>query len=342
MLAAGAAIVVEAGVVGGVDGLVAAVVELELHAAPSAAASARYGTSRRKVMGGAYDSAMPYARNGDCSIYYETFGERFIDGIEQPTLVLVNGLGSQCINYPVAWCEMFVARGSYVIRFDNRDVGLSTHFIDAPLGNQAECYTVSDMAADLIAVLDAEGVGAAHIMGLSMGGMIVQVAAIEYPQRVLTMTSAMSSTGEPEFMRSSPRASELLLAPSPTDRESYVQQWIAGLLEWGSPEFADADRWSRDANAAFDRCFEPTGQKRQYFGVRASGQRVEGLRNLQVPTLVMHGDKDTLIDQIGGRRTAELIPESRFELIEGMGHDYPPQLWDRWVDLVVQHMGLGS
>jgi len=275
---------------------------------------------------------MAYAHNGDCTIYYETFGDP-----ADPALLMVNGLGSQCINYKTEWCEMFAAKGLFTIRFDNRDMGLSTHFTDAPVGEQGECYRVSDMAADAIAVLDDLGIEAAHIMGLSMGGMIVQTIAIEHPTRVLSMTSVMSHTGEPEYGASDPEALEQLMAPPPTDRESAIQRWIDGLKIWGSPEFADEARWTKDAELAFERCFDPAGTTRQFMAIRASGNRVDGLRALHVPTLVIHGSKDTLIPPDGGIRTAELIPGARFELIEGMGHDYPPQLWERWVDLVARH-----
>ncbi len=266
------------------------------------------------------------ATNGDVQIHYDVFGDA-----ADPTLLLVNGLGSQCINYKEAWCEMFAAEGLQVVRFDNRDVGLSSHL---PGGS----YTCSDMSDDGFAVLDALGVQQAHVMGLSMGGMIVQTMAIEHPERLLTMTSVMSTTGEPEYRQSTPRAFELLTAPGATSRDQYLDQTVAGLHEWGSPEFADESRWRADAALAYDRCFDPAGVGRQYQAVGASGSREQGLRSVTVPTLVMHGDKDTLIFPTGGRRTAELIPGARFELIEGMGHDYPPQLWRRWVDLVVGHI----
>jgi len=275
---------------------------------------------------------MAYAHNGDCTIYYETFGDP-----GHPALLMVNGLGSQCINYKAEWCEMFAARGLFVIRFDNRDMGLSTHFTDAPVGEQGECYRISDMAADAVAVLDDLGIAAAHIMGLSMGGMIVQTIAIEHRARVLTMTSVMSHTGEPEYGASAPEALAQLTAPPASDRESAIRRSVDGLKIWGSPEFADEARWSKDAELAFERCFDPAGTTRQFMAIRASGSRADALRRLDVPTLVMHGSKDTLIPPDGGVRTAELIPGARFELIEGMGHDYPPQLWQRWVDLVADH-----
>ena len=273
------------------------------------------------------------ALNGSCEIHYETFGDA-----AHPTLLLVNGLGSQSVNYPDAWCEMFAAQGLQVVRYDNRDVGLSSTFEDAPVDDQGAAYRVSDMVADGIAVLDALGVEKAHVMGVSMGGMIVQNMAILYPHRLLTLTSVMSSTGEPEYRKSTRRAAELLTAPSATTREGVVQQSIDGLHEWGSPEFADEARWRAAAEMAYDRSFNEGGTTRQYMAILASGSWADQLPNVTAPTLVIHGDKDTLIDQIGGRRTAELIPGARFELIEGMGHDYPPQLWRRWTDLVVGHI----
>jgi pimeloyl-ACP methyl ester carboxylesterase len=266
------------------------------------------------------------ATNGNVSIHYDVFGDA-----ANPTLLLVNGLGSQCINYKEAWCEMFAAEGFQVARYDNRDVGLSSHLPDT-------AYTVSDMAADGMAVLNALGVQQAHVMGLSMGGMIVQTMAIEHPQRLLTLTSVMSNTGEDEFRQSTPRAWQLLTSPGATTRAEYVQQWIDGLHEWGSPEFADEARWTADAEAAFDRCFDPAGVKRQFEAVGRSGSRAARLPGITSPTLVMHGDKDNLIFPIGGERTAALIPGARLEIIEGMGHDYPPQLWRRWTDLVVGHI----
>jgi pimeloyl-ACP methyl ester carboxylesterase len=162
--------------------------------------------------------------------------------------------------------------------------------------------------------------------------------AIEHPERILSMTSVMSNTGEPDYMKSSPEAFALLTGPPPTDRESAIERHVEGLRVFGSPApYADEDRWREDAAAAFDRAFTPDGTRRQFFAVGASGSRADALRTLDVPTLVIHGAADTLIDPIGGRRTAELIPGARFELIEGMGHDYPPQVWERWVDLVASH-----
>ncbi|MEK7425679.1 MAG: alpha/beta hydrolase [Actinomycetota bacterium] len=277
---------------------------------------------------------MATAHNGTCEIHYETFGDR-----SNPALLLVNGLGSQCINYHEDWCAMFVGAGRYVIRFDNRDVGFSSSFTDAPTDSRGAAYSIGDMARDAVAVLDAEGIDRAHAMGLSMGGMVVQVLAIEHPTRLRSATSVMSTTGEPEYGQSKPEALALLAGPAATDRESFIANHIAGARAWGSPAFADEHRWRRDAERAYDRAFTPSGTTRQLIAIQASGSRAEALRSVMVPMLVIHGDCDTLIDESGGRRTAELVPGARFELIEGMGHDYPPQLWRRWVDLVAGFTG---
>jgi pimeloyl-ACP methyl ester carboxylesterase len=287
---------------------------------------------------------MAYARNGDVEIFYETFGEP-----RDPALLLVNGLGSQCINFAAAWCEKFANRGFFVVRFDNRDVGLSTHFTEfAPdvvsvLKARAEGrppvvpYTISDMARDAIAVLDALGIDHAHVMGLSMGGMIVQTLAIEHPDRLLSMTSMMSTTGDPDVGQSTPAAAALMAAPRPTDRESYVARYIEGIHTWGSPAYADDDRLRAIAEAAFDRCFDPEGQSRQAMAIAAGSSRTAALHDVRIPALVLHGSADNLIDPSGGRRTAEAIPGARFVMIEGMGHDYPPELWDQLVRLVTEH-----
>ena len=287
---------------------------------------------------------MPYARNGDVELYYETFGEP-----GEPALLLVNGLGSQCINYRVEWCEKLVAEGFFVIRFDNRDVGLSTKFADvapdvagvlAAIGageRPPVPYTLSDLAADAVAVLDALGIERAHVMGVSMGGMIVQTMAIEHPGRLRSMTSVMSTTGDADVGLPSPEARKVLFAPPPADRDAAVAQYLAGIRAWGSPACYDEGRLRALAGEAFDRCFDPAGRARQMMAIVGSGSRSAALHDVRVPALVLHGDADRLIDPSGGRRTAEAIPGARFVLLEGMGHDYPPEYWDRWTQLVSEH-----
>lgn len=281
---------------------------------------------------------MPYAHNGSVDIYYETFGDP-----SDPALLMVNGLGSQCINYTATWCERFVARGFFAIRFDNRDVGLSTKFADIQPDMAAAvealregndpvvAYHLADMATDALAVLDDLGIDRAHVMGVSMGGMIVQQLAIDHPERLLSMTSVMSTTGDPDVGRSTPEAFAILTGPPATDRASAIARQLEGARTFGSPGHYDPDRLAQQAEEAFDRCFYPPGVARQMIGVLASGTRSEALRTVAVPALVLHGDADTLIDISGGRRTAECIPGARFEVMEGMGHDYPPAFWDRWV-----------
>ncbi len=274
-----------------------------------------------------YVSAMAQATNGDCTLYFETFGSN-----DDPTLLMINGLGSQCINYHDDWCELFVAAGFHVIRFDNRDVGHSTHFTDAVADDQGAAYRLADMALDAIAVLDAAGVARAHVMGLSLGGMIVQHLTIHHRERLLAAISVMSRTGEPEFGQSSPDALAQLTGAPATDRASAIERHVAGQRIWGSPAHADEARWRADAERAFDRCFDPAGPGRQFLAVLASDSWAADLPQVTTPMLVMHGTADTLVDISGGERTAELVPGARFVAIEGMGHDYPRELWPRWVD----------
>jgi pimeloyl-ACP methyl ester carboxylesterase len=263
---------------------------------------------------------MATARNGDVELYWESFGDP-----GDPALLLVNGLSSQCINFAEAWCQRFVDHGYRVLRFDNRDVGLSSKL-------DGIAYSVSDMAGDAVAVLDAAGVDRAHVLGLSMGGMIVQRMAIEHPGRVLTLTSVMSSTGEPEYGQSSPEALALLMGPPATSRDEYIENHVKAIAVYGSnPEWIDDGETRARAAAAYDRCFCPAGVGRQMQAIMSGPPRVDALRALAVPTLVLHGSRDTLIDPSGGRRTAELIPGARYHEIEGMGHDYPPAVWDELV-----------
>jgi pimeloyl-ACP methyl ester carboxylesterase len=263
---------------------------------------------------------MSTARNGDVEIYYEQFGERTM-----PTLLLVNGLGSQCINYAEEWCDLFCARGFSVVRFDNRDVGLSSKLDGVD-------YTLADMADDAIAVLDHLDVDRAHVMGCSMGGMIVQRLAIDRPERLLSMTSVMSRTGEAGYGESSEQALAFLLAPPAESRSAYIESHVAALHVYGSkPEWLNDDATRARSARAYDRCFAPLGIGRQMRAVGHDGSRSEELTTVAVPTLVIHGSRDTLIDPSGGRRTAELIPGARYHEIDGMGHDYPPGVWDEWV-----------
>ncbi len=263
---------------------------------------------------------MPMARHGDVELFYETFGGR-----RDPTLLLVNGLGSQCIDYAEAWCERFAVEGFQVVRFDNRDVGLSSKLDHVR-------YSLADMAADGLAVLDALGVERAHVMGVSMGGGIVQRFAIDHPARLLTMTSAMSTTGEDGYGLATPDALAMLRAEPATSREEYIEMQVKSVAAYGSaPGWTDETDTRTRAAAAYDRCFYPKGRARQLKATLADGSRTDALRNVRTPTLVLHGSRDAIIDPSGGRRTAEVMPNARYVEIEGLGHDYPPSVWDRWV-----------
>lgn len=264
---------------------------------------------------------MPIAANGPIRLYYETFG----DPSAEP-LLLVNGFGTQCIGWQTAWCHQWVDAGFFVIRFDNRDVGLSSHLADGA------AYTLADMAGDAVAVLDAVGVDAAHVVGASMGGMIVQQLAIDHPARVRSLTSVMSTTGDPDVGRPAPHALAHLMQPPPTTRDECVARAVEGARIWGSPAYFDADRVAAEAAEAFDRSPPvPAARARHLHAIVSSPSRTAALGAVRAPALVMHGDCDTLVDPSGGRRTAEAIPGATFVLVEGMGHDHPPQLWERWI-----------
>jgi pimeloyl-ACP methyl ester carboxylesterase len=263
---------------------------------------------------------MSQARNGEVDIYYESFGAS-----NAPTLVLINGLGSQCVNFPVEWCEMFASRGYRVIRFDNRDVGLSSKLDGVD-------YSLCDMADDVIAILDAEKIGRAHVLGLSMGGMIAQRLAIDHPGRLITMTSVMSRTGEPGFGEATPEAAAILLGPPARSRDEAIDNHVKAIATYGSkPEWVDEEATRARAAAAYDRCFCPDGVARQYGAILRDGSRDEELRSVRVPTLVMHGSRDGLIQRDGGRHTADVIPGAQYVEIDGLGHDYPPAVWETWV-----------
>jgi pimeloyl-ACP methyl ester carboxylesterase len=269
---------------------------------------------------------MPTTANGAVSLFYETFGAE-----GEPVLLLVNGLGSQCINFKVEFCRKFVESGFRVVRFDNRDVGLSSHLKGGPK------YTLDDMADDGFAVLDAVSAPVAHIAGWSMGGMIVQAMALKRPERIASMTSVMSAPG-PMIGQRDPEVVAAFTAPPARTREEAAAQHVAGLRLWGSPACYDVDRITADAYAAFDRCWDPEGRTRQAMAVQSSPSRGAALGALTVPTLVVHGDADRLMPLEGGRATASAIPGARLEIVDGMGHDYPPQYWDLLVELITAHV----
>lgn len=267
---------------------------------------------------------MPRARNGDVELEYQTFGD---DGRE--TVLLVNGLGSQMTRWPEAFCEKLVARGYRVIRFDNRDTGLSTWLTGR--------YALKDMAADGVAVLDAAGVARAHIAGVSMGGMIVQRMAIDHPGRVLSMTSIMSApSGD---VVATPEAMAVISNPPPSpeaDYEAFVAHGMKNARTIGSPGYPWTDAELRErVIAEHRRAFNPAGVGRQRAAIGADGDRTAELRGLKVPTVVLHGEDDPLVQPVGGIETAAAIPDAELRMIPGMGHDLPPGLYDTVIDAIV-------
>ena len=285
------------------------------------------------------------AANGDIEICYETFGDE-----RDPALLLVMGLGAQMTAWHDDWCRALAAARHFVIRFDNRDCGLSTKFTGVPVDLPAVMaawsgqgpmpavpYLLSDMADDAFAVLDALGMERAHIVGASLGGMIVQTMAVEQPERLLTLTSIMSTTGEPEFYLSVPEVRAKLLAPRPTDRDGAITAGVELSRAVSGPRYFDAAEAARAGAAAYDRSFFPEGALRQTAAIRASGSRDAKLRELRVPTLVIHGLADPLILPAGGRHTADIVPGANLLLLHDMGHDLPRPLWPLLLDAIVSH-----
>jgi pimeloyl-ACP methyl ester carboxylesterase len=256
---------------------------------------------------------------------------------DAPTVLLIMGIAGQSIAWPDSFCHALAGRGLQVIRFDNRDVGLSTHMTDAPPPDlpavlagdlSSVSYTLSDMSADTIGLLDALGLEKAHIVGASMGGAIAQTMAIERPDRVLSLTSMMSTTGNTAVGQPSPEVlREVFGGPRAVTRDEVIQQRLRALRAVGSPGYpADEGEAAARAGRAYDRSYDPAGIARQAIASVASGDRTERLRQVRTPTLVIHGLADRMCDVSGGRATAAAIPGAELLLIEGMGHDLPPGL----------------
>lgn len=277
---------------------------------------------------------MPIAPANGIDICYESFGDA-----SNPAIILINGLGGQLLSWDAAFCELLASKGHRVVRFDNRDVGHTTWFDDHPFDFNAGFaafrknepvsapYTLSDMAADTIGLIDHLGIARAHVAGASMGGMIAQTVAIDHPERVASLCSIMSTTGDRDVGHSTQEANAVLLTSPPKTREDAVSQAIAANRVIGSPAYFDAERVAELAGAAFDRAFHPVAAARQLLAIWNSGSRTEQLRRLNVPTLVIHGEVDPLIGPDGGHRTAEVVPGAELLIVEGMGHDLPPALW---------------
>jgi pimeloyl-ACP methyl ester carboxylesterase len=275
-------------------------------------------------------------------VAYETFGDP-----ADPTVLLVMGLGVQMLGWDEGFCELLVERGFHVVRFDNRDVGRSTKIEGGPRANLmaamagdagSASYTLDEMADDCAGLLDHLDVEVANLVGASLGGMVAQTMAVRHPRRVLSLVSMMSTTGDPAVGQPHPEALPSLLTRPPADREEYVEFAVQAFRVIGSPGFdADEGALRQRAGASFERGYHPDGTARQLLAILASGDRTEALRRLDLPTLVIHGTNDPLIDPSGGKATAAAIPGARLELIEGMGHDLPRELWPRFVDLIADN-----
>jgi pimeloyl-ACP methyl ester carboxylesterase len=276
----------------------------------------------------------------ELDIAYERFGDA-----NRPPVLLLMGLGTQMLGWPDGFCDALTAHGLHVIRSDNRDIGLSRHLTDAPAPDLAAIfrgdttsasYTLSDMAGDTVGLLDALGLDSTHLVGASMGGMIAQTVAIEHPDRVRSLTSIMSTTGDPSVGQSTREAIVALLSPPAATRAEAIERTVSILRVIGSPGFEldEADvRWR--TGVAYDRGHDPAGVARQFAAIAASGDRTAALRKVSVPTLVLHGADDPLVNVSGGRATARAIPGAELVEFAGMGHHLPRALWGE----IARHIG---
>ena len=281
------------------------------------------------------------AQVGELELVYETIGDR-----GGRPLLLVMGLGMQLIHWDREFCELLAERGFHVIRFDNRDTGLSTK-IDARVPNVMALmagmprpvpYRLGDMAADALGLLDHLGIERAHVAGTSMGGMIAQTMAIRKPERVLSLASMLSTTGDRRVGTPKLRVWSIMMRRAPHDRDAYVAYFVRVFRMIGSPDYPMEDKRIHElAGATYDRCHYPAGTARQLAAILASGSRTAALRQLDVPTVVIHGEKDPLVPVRAGIVTARAIPGAELIKIPGMGHDMPKQLWPTFVDAIAEN-----
>ena len=288
---------------------------------------------------------MTQLQTGRILLEYDTFG----NSGDRP-LLLVMGLGAQMITWREAFCELLAYSGHYVIRFDNRDCGLSEKFGQLGVPNVLEVqaafergetvpvpYQISNMADDAFALLDSLGIERAHVCGASMGGMIAQTMAVLNESRLRSLTCIMSATGNPEVVMSEPEAFAAILSPPGKTREEAIRRSVQVGEVIGSPELMDPldERVSR-ATQAYDRSFYPEGVSRQMCAIAASGNRRPSLEQLNLPTLVVHGKEDKLVLPDCGRDTHEAISGSRLLMVDGMGHDLPKARWPVIVQAITE------
>jgi pimeloyl-ACP methyl ester carboxylesterase len=278
---------------------------------------------------------------GGISLCYETFGNP-----SDPALLLIMGLGTQMVAWHEDFCARLVDEGFYVIRYDNRDIGRSTHLKDAPTPTLGQlmmrrppaAYLVEDMANDAAGLLDCLGIERAHVVGASMGGMIAQTLAATRPERVLSLTSIMSTTGSRRVGQPAYRVLPIFLKQAPNDREAFIEHTVTLFETIGSRGIErDDDELREVAGQMFDRGLDPRGTSRQLAAIIASGNRTNALRNITAPTVVVHGTADRLVRPSGGRATAKAIPGAKLVKVEGMGHDMPRAVWDQIVGAIVEN-----
>lgn len=284
---------------------------------------------------------MPNMTANGIQIEYDIFGER-----SSPAILLIMGLSAQMIGWEEEFCTQLAENGLFVIRFDNRDVGLSTKFEEAGIpdlmaamrGEDFQApYRLEDMADDAVGLLDALGIEKAHICGASMGAMITQVIGYRHPQRILSLIPIMGSTGDPSLPPARPEAMEMLITPAPEQREAYIENSVVmWKIFWGSLDF-DEETVRERAALSYDRAFYPPGIARQHAAIIATGNRKPRIASITAPTLVIHGSEDPLLPVEHGRDTAEAIPGAEFLIVEGMGHCLPKAAWPRIVDAIVNH-----
>ena len=286
---------------------------------------------------------MPNVKANGIQIEYDTFGDSSC-----PALLLVAGNGAQIYFWDAEFCKLLVKKGYFVIRFDNRDAGLSTKFEEAGIpdfmaavkaamaGKPVEsAYTLDDMTDDAVGLLNALGIEKAHICGASMGGMIAQVIAYQHPKHVLSLTSIMSTTGNPDLPQAKPETIAAVLAPTPAEREAYVEHMMNVWRKIWSPGFPFEEKRARTfIEKSYDRSYYPQGMARQNIAILANGDRRPSLSSIKVPTLVINGADDPLIPVEGGKETARVIPGARLLIINGMGHDMPKGVWAEIVNAI--------
>lgn len=289
---------------------------------------------------------MSRAEIAGIAIEYEVFGQNI-----NPAIVLVMGLGVQMIAWPDEVCEELSSFGYFVVRFDNRDCGLSTKFeasgvpnLLAGFGGDSTTapYLLTDMAKDTVGLLDWLNIDSAHIVGVSMGGMVAQQAVIDYPDRFRSLASIMSTTGAPEVGQPSGEAIAVLLQPTGGDYESALQRAVEISRVIGSPKYFNEDKVRDLASRSYERSFCPEGTSRQLMAILVSPERTEGLKKVRIPTLVVHGLFDKLVDSSGGTATSNAIPGSKLITFAEMGHDIPEQLWPEIRDAIVANVRLAD